>query len=229
MFNPLENEASEAWFQRLNAPLKRLPAEERAALHVEVRQHLEALAAANEELGSSLEEAWDLARTQFGDPGKFGRKMRREAHAPSRDPNQWSKNPLTAAAMYTFFQCLILAGAMQLFMLLADGTLLLIAPALPVNDPWNNTLGTMAAGFIVGGAVSAGLATGLRMKQKAVLGTFCGLLPGLAAVLSISSHDPPFVIMMLMGLAEGCLASWVGAKLRQARERKSVTPAQINP
>ena len=78
MFSPLENEESDRWFQRLNKPLKRLPAEERAELHAEVRQHLEALAAANEELGSTPEEAWQLALTQFGDPGKFGKKMAQE-------------------------------------------------------------------------------------------------------------------------------------------------------
>ena len=57
MFSPLNDPQVEHWFQRLNAPLKRLPAEERTQIHQEVRQHLEALAAANEELGSSPEEA----------------------------------------------------------------------------------------------------------------------------------------------------------------------------
>ena len=80
MFSPLENESSEQWFQRLNAPLKRLPAEQRAELHAEVRQHLEALAAANEELGSTPEEAWEHALAQFGDPGNFGKRMAQEWH-----------------------------------------------------------------------------------------------------------------------------------------------------
>ena len=75
MFSPLENEDLDNWFQGLNRPLKRLPADERRELHAEVRQHLEALAAANEELGSTPEEAWQFARDQFGDPGKFGRRM----------------------------------------------------------------------------------------------------------------------------------------------------------
>ncbi len=75
MFNPLENEALDEWFQRLNAPLKRLPAQERAELHQEVRQHLEALVAANEELGSSPQEAWEHALAQFGDPAHIGRRL----------------------------------------------------------------------------------------------------------------------------------------------------------
>ncbi len=75
MFNPSENEALDQWFQRLNAPLKRLPPQERAELHQEVRQHLESLVAANEELGSSPQEAWELAMTQFGDPARIGRRL----------------------------------------------------------------------------------------------------------------------------------------------------------
>ncbi|MGI4790903.1 MAG: permease prefix domain 1-containing protein [Janthinobacterium lividum] len=75
MFSPLENDSLDNWFQRLNAPLKRLPAEERTQLHQEVRQHLEALAAANEELGSAPEKAWEQALIQFGEPTKFGKRM----------------------------------------------------------------------------------------------------------------------------------------------------------
>ena len=78
MSSPLNDYQVEQWFQRLNAPLKRLPAEERVALHSEVRQHLDALVAANEELGSSPEEAWALALAQFGDPAQIGRKMYQE-------------------------------------------------------------------------------------------------------------------------------------------------------
>ena len=75
MFSPLNDPQVEEWFQRFNAPLKRLPAEERANLHHEVRQHLESLVAANEELGSSPQEAWGLALTQFGDPARIGRRL----------------------------------------------------------------------------------------------------------------------------------------------------------
>ena len=78
MFSPLDDPQLEQWFVRFNAPLKRLPAEERAALHLEVRQHLEALAAANEELGSSPEEASVLALEQFGDPKIIGKRLSQE-------------------------------------------------------------------------------------------------------------------------------------------------------
>lgn len=75
MPSPLNDPRSEDWFRRFNAPLKCLPAEERAALHTEVSQHLDALAAANIELGSSPEEAWKYALTQFGDPARIGRRL----------------------------------------------------------------------------------------------------------------------------------------------------------
>lgn len=58
MLSSLNDPSLDQWFQQFNAPLKRLPVEERAQLHTEVRQHLEALVAANEELGSTPEEAW---------------------------------------------------------------------------------------------------------------------------------------------------------------------------
>lgn len=75
MFNPLENEAVEEWFENFNARLRRLPAEERSQMQLEVRQHLEALAAANEKLGSSPEKAWEQALEQFGDPAKIGDRL----------------------------------------------------------------------------------------------------------------------------------------------------------
>lgn len=78
MFSPLNNPQVEQWFQRLNSALKSLPAEEQAKMELEVRQHLEALAIANAELGSSPQEAAELALTQFGNPVRFGHRMAQE-------------------------------------------------------------------------------------------------------------------------------------------------------
>ena len=78
MFSPFDSEEVEAYFNRLNAQLKRMPREDRAELHQELRQHLDALAAAHEELGATPEEAVDAALQQFGDPVKIGRRMLRE-------------------------------------------------------------------------------------------------------------------------------------------------------
>ncbi len=235
MFYLQDNESLDKWFQRLNAPLKRLPTDERIKLHQEVRQHLEALAAANEELGSSPEEAWEHALVQFGDPSRFGRQMRREALTLPRDPNLWSKDPLKAATLYTFVGGTVSAAVEVLLSLLAVGALLLIAPGLPLGSPWNGIHASWLTAICVSGMVTAGYSTGLRMKQKAVLGTFYGLLPlcGFGAAVSICRHDlaVAIMIMMLMGLVEGCLASWGGVKLRQAWERKSARSVrrQVSP
>lgn len=78
MFSPLNDPSVDQWFQQFNAPLKRLPVEERAQLHTEVRQHLEALVVANEELGSSPEEAWVHALVQFGNPRALGERLAHE-------------------------------------------------------------------------------------------------------------------------------------------------------
>ncbi len=78
MFSPLNDPQVEQWFQQLTSALKFLPAEEQAKMELEVRQHLEALAAANIEAGSSPQEAAKLALTQFGNPAKFGRRMTQE-------------------------------------------------------------------------------------------------------------------------------------------------------
>ena len=66
---------TEQFVKKLNKSLRWTPASVRTELHAELRQHLEALAAAHEELGSSPDEAFDLALLQFGDPTKIGRKL----------------------------------------------------------------------------------------------------------------------------------------------------------
>lgn len=75
MFHQHNDEHLDQFFQRLNKPLKRMPQPARAELHAELRQHLAALVAAHEELGSTPEEALDLALRQFGDPAKIGHRL----------------------------------------------------------------------------------------------------------------------------------------------------------
>ena len=78
MFSQFDNEEVETYFHRLNAQLKKMPPEDRAELHQELRQHLDALAAAHEELGATPEEAARAALRRFGDPKRLGRKMFQE-------------------------------------------------------------------------------------------------------------------------------------------------------
>lgn len=78
MSSPLNDPQVEQWLQRFDTPLKRLPVADRLELHSEVRQHLDALVAANEELGNSPGAAWAAALRQFGDPTQIGLKMYKE-------------------------------------------------------------------------------------------------------------------------------------------------------
>jgi len=87
MFSPLNDPSVDQWFQQFNAPLKRLPAEERAHLHTEVRQHLEALVVANQELGSTPEEAWAHALNQFGKPQIIGKRLAWEWQENQQKPD----------------------------------------------------------------------------------------------------------------------------------------------
>lgn len=75
MLSQFDDEETAAYFERLNAPLRKMPQADRAELHAELRQHLDALAAAHEELGASPDEAAHAALKQFGDPVKIGRRL----------------------------------------------------------------------------------------------------------------------------------------------------------
>lgn len=75
MLKPFDNTELDTFFKRLNAPLHRMPQQERTELHQEVRQHLDGLTAAYEELGLSPDEALESALRAFGDPCKIGRRM----------------------------------------------------------------------------------------------------------------------------------------------------------
>ena len=78
MFSQFDNEEMENYFNGLNAQLKRMPAADRAEAHQELRQHLDALIAAHEELGATPQEATEAAIRQLGDPVKMGRKLFQE-------------------------------------------------------------------------------------------------------------------------------------------------------
>lgn len=74
------------YFRRLDAPLQKMPPDERAASSLELRQHLAELIAAYEELGCTPDEAAQLALRRFGDPGRVGRRLLREWQAARPAP-----------------------------------------------------------------------------------------------------------------------------------------------
>ncbi len=157
MFSPLNDPQVEQWFQRLNAPLKRLPAQERAELHQEVRQHLEALVAANEELGSSPQEAWGHALQQFGDPAHIGRRLAWEW----RRSQGWV-SPDMAAVLYTLGAHIVFTA----FLILCT---VLVMTAFQVYDK-AGTVFTLE--YLVGVPTLAGAAVGNRFPNRALTGAF---------------------------------------------------------
>jgi len=82
MDSPRSDALIDAYFSQLNAQLRNLPEEQRRELEQELRQHLAALVAANEEIGRSPEEATAAALARFGDPVRIGRRMARETRSP---------------------------------------------------------------------------------------------------------------------------------------------------
>ncbi len=163
MFSPLNDPQVEHWFQRLNGPLKRLPADERTQIHQEVRQHLEALATANEELGSSPHEAAELALMQFGDPGKFGKRMAQE----------WSQGKMGFRA-----------DAAAIGFVLSYQTLLIIAWTVSINawtwlyghhnQPFAGTLSELGYLLSFGGTAVLYATLGRKYPFQAVKGAFYG-------------------------------------------------------
>jgi uncharacterized membrane protein len=219
MFSPRKQTETEDWFQRLNAPLNGLPAAERAEMRTEIRQHLDALTAAHEELGSPPDEAWRLALAQFGDPTRIGRRLRREAMALSGDPNRWAANPLMAAFIYSSVLACGLQMGVLVVMIALMGILALVAPGL--IDSWESGLGAVLGGTILLGPIWAGWMTGAKMKQAAAAGTFCSFSApaAFAAFLLLGGYhfDIPYALMLLGGSGGGCLAAWVALRQRVAR------------
>lgn len=211
MPSPLNEPHSEDWFRRFNAPLRRLPAEERTALHAEVSQHLDQLAAANQELGSSPEEAWALALTQFGEPAKIGRRLAWE----------WRRgkgfvSPDMAAVLYGLGAHLASTALLFLGTLLVMRTLRL----------YDNTGAAATWEYLLAVPLLTGTAIGWQFPRRAITGAFYAVvawpfLPTMA-VLALSATRLSFAdfsAILLWPLAWpilGCGAAY----LASARKRQ---------
>ena len=214
MFSPLNDPQVEQWFQRLNAPLKRLPTEERVNLHLEVRQHLEALVAANEELGSSPSEAWEHALTQFGDPGMFGRRMQREAATLGPDPNRWARNPLTAAWAYCFVRCLLTVGVVWAVWMVCLCLLCTVAPTLPESSLLPHLVSSAVGGGMLAASAFAGWRTGRKMKTHALAGAFYTFLPFVlfdGLLMLLLDHDAVGALSLVAWAGLGCGAAYLAS------------------
>lgn len=220
MFNPLENEELDHWFQRLNRPLKRLPADERRELHAEVRQHLEALAAANEELGSTPEEAWEYALTQFGDPGKFGRRMAWEW----RRGRGWVSPDMAAVLCGVGVHAAASVGLVALYCVVCLAQYFSGASLLGGCADW-----LMPAGYFVGVPALTGFVLGRKYPKRALTGAFYAALAlpvlalltaSIASALQSPAEMWTNVVEVAAVCAELLLVTCGAAYLASARARR---------
>ena len=186
MLNSHDDKDLDNWFQQLNKPLKRLPADERAALHAEVRQHLEALAKANEELGSTSEEAWQFALEQFGNPGKFGRRMAWEW----RRGRGWVSPDMAAVLYGVGIHAAASVGLVVLFCVVSLLDYFSGGRLLGMGAGW-----LMTAGYFVGVPAWTGFTLGRKYPQRALTGAFYAalalpVLPLLTAALASVLQSP---------------------------------------
>ena len=202
MFNPSENDALDRWFQRLNTPLKRLPAEERASLHLEVRQHLESLVAANEELGSSPQEAWEHALSQFGDPTRIGRRLAREWR---RGQSQIS--PDMAAVLYGL-------GAQVVSVPILFFCTALVMVIFHLDDPSGDMF---TVELFVGVPILAGAAVGRRFPDRALTGALYAVIAwAILLVIAVDYSDLlPAMLLPTTWLMLGCGSAYLASAHRR--------------
>jgi hypothetical protein len=210
MFSPLNDPQMEQWFQRLNAPLKRLPAADRIELHEEVRQHLYALVAANRELGSSPQEAWEHALTQFGDPTRIGRHLAWEW----RRGRGWVSAEMAVVLCGVGLHLAASAGLIALFCIVSFLDYFFSERILGRGAGW-----LMTAGYFVGVPVLTGLRLGCKYPRQALTGAFYALLalpviPLLSAA-GLSALQTPEEMwreaVVITGVSAGMLSLTCGA------------------
>ncbi len=208
MHSRFDDGQTEHFVAKLNKSLRWTPARIRTELHAELRQHLEALAAAHEELGSSPEEAYDLALRQFGDPAKIGRKLWWEWFRGTKP----SVGPACQAAVHIL--------AVYTFAELAYFVPLLFAPfGLPpprsMEPVIRSVLIVTMFLFTVGIPLAAGFWAGRKFPGHAVkaalwisLAPMVWILPSLGLCMTLG-QDKPWV--MGGGMALAALFSSIGA------------------
>ncbi len=204
----------ETFFQRLNAPLRPMPQAQRAELHLEVRQHLDGLTAAYEELGLSPHAAQQEALRAFGDPRKIGRRMYWEWRR-----GQWRGLSDEMKSVLTMLGLLAVGSALLPLLILG----LLMIPYLFWH--WTPEVWPFLEGLLLFGVPAlAGSLVGRKRPQHAVCGAFYAtisltLLPWVTSLVTIPwTRD----VSVLEGISlwAGCwLASGSGAAFLSSRGR----------
>lgn len=229
MFSPPNSPAVTDWFQRLEASWRRMPAEERTRQREEVQQHLEALAKANEELGSPPAEAWHSALTQFGNPSKFGRRMVWEW----RRGQGWVSPDMAAVLYGVGVHAAASVGLVVLYCAVCLLDYFSGARVLGNGAGWLMTLG-----YFVGVPTLTGFVLGRKFPQRALTGAFYAalalpVLPLLTASVASALQSPGETwtnVVEAVGIGADLISVTCGAAyLASARARREwYRPALAN-
>lgn len=203
------------YMRAIEARLRSLPPADRAAELLEVRQHLEALAQAQQDAGMGEEDAWRAALCQFGDAAAVGRSLRREWGRRNRGA-EWR---LIAGATASVLLGIFAVGFLQWV-------------ALRVLTGSHATTWVIAA-LSFAGPVLVGLMTGTLVPRKAIHAvlTWCVVmvvvtpalmwLYGSRAMPDMRAQLPQMLTHHLLFMAKWtalCLAgTWLGRRRPLAR------------
>jgi hypothetical protein len=136
------------YLSTLGKEIKDLPAVERDSVHEELRQHLDAMIAAEEELGAAQAVAIESALASFGDAKTIGRRLRIESEKKLVTPQMRQAMSIVGTVLLAQVFLVIFGG--QLFPSPAHNFWFLLITALAVGIyverryPDNGLEGTMA-------------------------------------------------------------------------------------
>ncbi len=220
MHSPLDHMELDTFFKHLNAPLRTMPPQERAEVHQELRQHLDSLVAAYEELGASREQALGYALRSFGDPRRIGRRMYWEWYR-----SQWRG---VSDEMKAVLSMLGLLTGLSLSLPFLTALLCFWIP----YQLWHWTPDTgnfLIAVLLLGVPAIAGRILGRARPKHAVSGAFYAtvaltslpLLMGLVSLPWTRDFSPFGSIALWAGcwLASGCGAAHMSSRGRDRQEK----------
>jgi len=204
----------EDYLDHVVAQLLALPRERRIEIRDELRQHLQAIAAAHEELGDAPDAAAAAALSKFGDPTRIGREFARTWRAALFSED---RTAFPAAAMK---QGLLWFGA-------AGVLFLAFAAILPNWSSW--LMDAVWKPVFVALPLAAGWRTGSAAPARSGLGAFYALATLTFATLPVSMlifwfTDAPLVehtvlisLMLAAWTPLGCFSAAVSGALRRWR------------
>jgi hypothetical protein len=210
----------EDYLDRVLAPLvEKVPYDARRELRAELRSHLEALADAYEEIGSTPDEAARLAVEQFGDPGKLVKEWLR-ARAGCAEGSYLSPFPALGIGLVCFvpqtlfFVCLpgVADSAIALSLLFPVLAGLLVGVLAPSRAAFGAFLSAAVVTLVTAG----------MLALPSVLFTAAGSEPvRWYEVTSQSPHLPLVLLQSLWWMPASAAAGEVGERLR-SRIRRAV-------